>query len=160
MAAKFPKRVYTFDEVERARKLVESGYKHRLTIKGSDPFRSRVREAFKLVKIAGFYDFLRTYIGRLVEIDGFSQLHEAESAIWANEHLSENPVEAAGFFVQKAFLMKEFLQGRPYYGGKAETRSTEKRIEFLRVLNKRSKTDVVRRKCETLLRRWAETPFP
>jgi hypothetical protein len=157
---KFPKRVYTVDEVEKARELVESGYKHRLTIKGSDSFKNQVREALELVKVAGFYDFLRAHIGRIVEIDGFSQLHEAECAIWANAQLVKNPVEASGFFVQKAFLMREFIQGKPHYGGAAEAQSTVKRIEFLGVLKAKSRSEAVRRKCEALLRRWAETPFP
>ncbi len=160
MTVKFPKRVYTFDEVEKARQFVESGHRHRLTIKGGNSFKSRARGAIRLVKTAGFYDFLRTYIRRIVEIDGFSQLHEAESAIWTNEQLLKNPVEAAGFFVQKAFSMKEFLEGRPHYGGEAEARSNERRTAFLRILRKKSKSDIVKRRCETLLSRWAETPFP
>jgi hypothetical protein len=119
MSSRFPRRVYTAEEVEKARRLTESGHKHRLAIKGNPGFKGRVKEALKHVKTAGYYGFLRTYIKQIVEIDGFSQLHEAEASIWANMQLLENPVEAAGFFAQKASQMKEFLEGKVHYGGEA-----------------------------------------
>lgn len=153
----FPKRVYTIDEVDKARELVESGYKHRVIIKGNPHFKKEVKEALKHVKVARFYDFLRTYIREIVEIDGFSQLRETEAAIWANNHLSKNSVEAAGFFVQKAFQMREFLEGKPYYGGTAEARSVNKRIEFLTALRKQSKNPKIREKCGKLLEMWADS---
>lgn len=159
MVPDFPKRVYTFKEVEKARKLVESGYKHRLTIKGKPGFKKRAKEALKHVRTAGFYGFLRSYIRRIVEIEGFSQLREAETAIWANMQLLENPIESAGFFVQKAFQMKEYLEGRLYYGGAAEARSVEKRIEFLKALKEKTKDNGVKKECEKLLKRWAESTF-
>jgi hypothetical protein len=159
MISDFPKRVYTVEEVEKARKLVESGYKHRLTVKGEPSFKKRAKEALKHVKTAGFYGFLRTYIRRIVEIEGFSQLREAETAIWTNTQLLENPIEAAGFFVQKAFQMKEFLEGKLYYGGAAEARSVEKRIEFLKALKEKSKNRSVKKECEKILKRWAESTF-
>lgn len=159
MVSDFPKRVYTIDEVEKARKLVESGYKHRLIVKGNLHFKKKVKEALNYVKIAGFYDFLRTYIRQIVEIDGFSQLREAETAIWANMQLLENLIEAAGFFVQKASQMKEFLEGKLYYGGAAEARSVEKRIEFLEALGMRSKNSAVKKECKEILKRWAESTF-
>ncbi|MFP3985641.1 MAG: hypothetical protein ACLFU9_06735 [Candidatus Bathyarchaeia archaeon] len=155
----FPKRVYTEKEVRKARKLVESGHKHRLTIKGTSHFKERMKEALEHVKTAGVYDFLRTYIKRIVEIDGFSQLRESEAAIWANKQLAENPVEAAGFFVQKAWQMKEFLEGKMYYGGAAEARSVEKRVEFLKALETKSNNPAVKKECERLLKRWAESTF-
>ncbi len=159
MTPDFPKRVYTFEEVEKARKLVESGYKHRLTIKGRPGFKKRVKEALQHVKTAGFYIFLRSYIKRIVEIEGFSQLREADIAIWANMQLLENPIEAAGFFVQKAFQMKQFLEGKSYYGGAAEARSIERRIQFLKALKERSADSSVEKACEALLKRWAESTF-
>jgi hypothetical protein len=156
---RFPKRVYTEDEVEQARKLVEAGYKHRIRTKGSPTFRKRVRDALQHVKEAGFYDFLRTYIGQIVEIDGFSQLRESEAAIWANDQLLNAPVEAAGFFVQKAYQMKEFLEGQLYYGGAAEARSVEKRIAFLESLELRSHDMRVKKECANRLKQWAESTF-
>ena len=157
--ARFPERVYTRDEVEQARKLVEAGYKHRISAKGTPSFRKRVRNALQHVKKAGFYDFLRAYIGQIVEIDGFSQLRESEAAIWANAQLLNAPVEAAGFFVQKAYQMNEFLEGKLYYGGAAEARSVEKRIEFLESLKRRSNNILVKKECVDRLKQWAESTF-
>ena len=159
MVSGFPKRVYTVDEVEKARKLVQSGYKHRLAVRGSPLFKKKVKEALRHVKTAGFYDFLRSYIKQIIEIDGFSQLREAEVAIWANMHLLGNPIEAAGFFIQKALHMKEFLDGTLHYGGPAEARGVEKRIEFLKVLRLKSKNHAVKKECEKILKRWAESTF-
>jgi hypothetical protein len=152
----FPKRVYTVDEVEKARKLVESGFKHKLSVEGNSVFKQEVEKVLEHVKTARFYDFLRTYIKQIVEIDGFSQLREAEAAIWANILLVENPVEAAGFLVQKAWQMKEFLEGKLYYGGAAEARGVEKRLEFLRALKTKSENIMVKNECEEILRRWTE----
>ena len=159
MVPRFPKRVYTADEVKKASKLIESGYKHRLTIKGDQAFRNKAREALKHVKTAGYYELLRTYIRQIVEIDGFSQLRESEAAVWANKHLLKNPIEAAGFFVQKASQMQEFLEGKLYYGGAAEARSVEKRIEFLKALKLESNELAVKSECERILERWAESTF-
>ncbi|MCK4223432.1 hypothetical protein KAX01_03955 [Candidatus Bathyarchaeota archaeon] len=153
----FPKRVYTVNEVGKARKLVESGYKHRVTIKGNPDFKREAKEALKHVKTARFYDSFRTYIREIVEIDGFSQLRETEAAIWVNGHLLRNSVEAAGFFVQKAFQMREFLEGKLYYGGAAEARNVDKRIEFLNALRKWSKNPTVKDKSGELLEMWAES---
>ncbi len=157
--ARFPKRVYTEEEVEKARKLVVSGYKHKLNVKGSPVFKEDARKALRYIKTAGFYEFLRTYLKRIVEINGFSQLRESEAAIWANIQLMENPVNAAGFFIQKAWQMKEFLEGKQYYGGTAEARSIEKRIEFLKTLEARSKNPVVKKECRENLKQWAESTY-
>lgn len=159
MASRFPKRVYTTEELEEARRFVKSGLKHRLVLRGDADFKKQMGKTLGHVKTAGFYDFLRTYIRRIVEIDGFSQLREGEAAIWANMQLLVNPIEAAGFLVQKAFLMKNFLEGKPYYGGAAEARSVEKRIEFLKVLKARTRSRVVREECAKILKSWAESTF-
>ena len=155
----FPKRVYTEEEVEKARKLVESGYKHQLTVEGNLSFKEQVQKILDLVKTGGYYDFLRTYIRQIVEIGGFSQLREAEVAIWANMHLLKTPVEAAGFFIQKAWQMKEFLEGKLYHGGAAEARSIEKNIEFLKALKTKSQDNAVKTECERVLKRWADSTF-
>jgi hypothetical protein len=159
MASHFPKRLYTAEELEKAKKFVKSGLKHQLVLRGNPDFKKQMGKALGHIKTAGFYDFLRTYIKRIVEIDGFSQLREDEAAIWTNIQLLANPIEAAGFLVQKAFLMKEFLEGKPYYGGAAEARSIEKRIEFLKALKVRTKSRVVKEECEKILKSWAESTF-
>ena len=156
---KFPKRVYTIEEVERARELIEKGYKHRLRIKGSPDFKQKVREALGLIKTAEYYDFLRTYIRQVIEIEGFSQLRESEVAVWANEYTVEDPIEGAGFLIQKAHQMKDYIEGRLYYD-KGETNAVRKRIQFLEALKNKSRNQTVKKKCEESLKRWTETPFP
>ena len=152
----FPERIYTEEEVKKARELVEKGYKHRLTCVGSPAFKEKVKKAFELIKVAGFHDFVRTYIRTVKEIDGLTQLRQADAAIWANTYAVENPVDAAGLFVQKANHMKEYLEGKLYYGGAAEKRSYEKRVEFLKALETKSKDEWVRGECEKTLRLWKE----
>jgi hypothetical protein len=153
----FPRRVYTNEEVKKAKELIDKGYKHRIITRGSQGFKQKVREALKLVKTAGYYDFLRTYIRYVVEIDGLTQLRESEAAIWANKYAVENPVDAASLFVQKAHYMKEYLENKLYYGGKAEKRSVEKRIEFLEALKSKSHIKDVKEECERLLKLWDES---
>ncbi|MEM2105171.1 MAG: hypothetical protein QXV21_01715 [Candidatus Bathyarchaeia archaeon] len=153
----FPKRVYTYDEVKKAKELIDKGYKHRLMTRGSQAFKQKVKEALKLVKTAGYYNFLRTYIHYIIEIDGLTQLRESEAAIWANKYAVENPVDAASLFVQKASHMKEYLESKLYYGGAAEKRSVEKRIEFLEALKRKSRSKEVKGECERLLKLWSES---
>ena len=153
----FPERVYTKDEVRRAKELIDKGYKHRLKITGTKEFKEKAREALKLVKTAGYYDFLKTYIRGIIEIDGLTQLRESEAAIWANKYAVKNPVDAASLFIQKAFHMKEFLEGKMYYGGQAEKRSDEERMRFLEVLKNKTSKEEVREECERLLTLWNES---
>ncbi|MEM3730265.1 MAG: hypothetical protein QW667_02010 [Candidatus Bathyarchaeia archaeon] len=153
----FPERIYTEDEVQKARELINKGYKHRLRVKGSPNFKEKVRRALALVKTAGYYDFLRTYIRQIIEIDGLTQLRESEASIWANRYAVENPVDAASLFIQKANHMKEYLESKLYYGGAAEKRSVEKRIEFLKVLKMKSRKKEIREECERLLEQWSES---
>jgi hypothetical protein len=153
----FPKRVYTYGEVKAAKELIDKGYKHRLIIRGSQAFKQKVKEALGLISIAGYYDFLRTYIRCITEIDGLTQLRESEATIWANKYAVENPVDAASLFVQKAHHMKEYLESKLYYGGKAEKRSIEKRIEFLEALKSKSNEKNVKEECERLLKFWNES---
>jgi hypothetical protein len=153
----FPNRVYTDEEVRVARELVEKGYRHRITIEGSPEFRQKVRRALELVKIAGYYDFLRTYIRKIKEIDGLTQLRNADAAIWANVYAVESPVDAASIFLQKANHMQEYLELKHYYGGEAEKRSVAKRIEFLEVLKGKSREKEVIAECERLLGLWRDS---
>ena len=153
----FPERVYTKNEVKKAKELIDKGYKHRLTTKGTKEFKQKVRDALKLVKTAGYYDFLKTYIRSIIEIDGLTQLRESEAAIWANKYAVKNPVDAASFFIQKAYHMKEYLEGKLYYGGEAEKRSCEERIHFLEVLKKKTRKKEIKKECERLLNLWSES---
>jgi len=155
---KFPERVFTEEEVRRAREIIEEGYKHRLQVKGSPQFKKDVKEALKQIKTAGYYDFLRTYIRQIVEIEGFSQLHEADSAIWANTPMLVDRVDAASYMVQKAQQMKDYIEGKLYYGT-GEATAMQKRVEFLEVLKKKSRNRHVKDRCKELLKKWSESKF-
>jgi hypothetical protein len=155
----FPERVYTTEEVKSAKTLVDKGYKHNLVIEGSTEFTQKVSQALELIKTAGYFDFLRTYLRKIMEIDGISQLRENEVAIWAGKFAVENPVDAASLFIQKAYHMKEFLEGELYYGGNAEKRSVAKRVEFLESLKDRTSDKVVKEECERLLEMWKDSSF-
>ena len=65
----FPERVYTQKEVKTAREMVNNGYKHNLTVEGSPNFEKKVNETLELIKTAGYYEFFRTYIRKIMEID-------------------------------------------------------------------------------------------
>jgi len=153
---KFPERVFTEEEVKRVKDLIAKGYKHRLKIEGSAEFKSGLRKVLSLIKIAGYYDFLRTYIRQIEEIEGFSQLHEADAVIWANMPMLVDIVDAASYLVQKAQQMKDYIEGKLYYGT-GEVTAIEKRLEFLEKLREKSKSQDVKKKCEELLKRWSET---
>ena len=154
---KFPERVYTEKEVKTARELVNKGYKHNLAVVGSAKFCQKVNEALELVKTAGYYEFLRTYIRKIVEIDGLTQLRETEAAMWASKFAVENPVDAASLMIQKANQMKKYIEGELYYGGTAEQRSVEKRIQFLEVLKDKSREESVKEECARLLQMWEDS---
>ena len=152
----FPERIYTTEEVKEAINQIQKGYKHNLTIKGSPGFKEKVEQAIEHIKTAEYYDFLRTYIREITEIDGLTQLHEAEAAIWANKYAVDNPVDAASLFIQKANHMKEYLEGELYYGGLAEKRSVTKRLEFLKTLKEKSSRAEIKEECERLLKSWKD----
>jgi hypothetical protein len=152
----FPERVYTQEEVDRARELVQKGYKHALRIEGSQLFRDKMKQVLELIKTAGYFDFLRTYIRQIIEMEGFSQLHEADAAIWANMSMLIDPVDAASYVVQKAQQMRDYLEGRLYYGT-GEMAAIEKRLEFIRVLSNKTESEIVRNRCNELLKKWADT---
>ena len=153
----FPEKVYTAEEVKTAKSLVDQGYKHNLEVEGSADFKEKVNHAFGLIKTAGYYDFLRAYIRKIIEIDGITQLRETEVAIWANKFAVENTVDAASLFIQKAYHMKEYLEGELYYGGNAEKRSVAQRMEFLASLLEKSKDKNVKEECQRLLQLWKES---
>lgn len=153
---KFPKKVYTEKEVEKAKELIESGYKHELKVEGTSEFKKKVNQALNLLKVAKYYELVRTYIREIIEIDGLTQLRETEAILWANKFAVENPVDAASLFVQKTNHMKEYIEGKEYYGGQAEKRSVDKRIKFLEILEKESKDISIKDECKRLLKMWEE----
>ena len=153
----FPDRVYTSEEVKKAKTLVDEGYKHNLIVEGTPEFRKQVNQAIELIRTSGYFDFLQSYIRMIMEIDGITQLRETEVAIWANKFAVENPVDAASLFIQKAYHMKEYLEGELYYGGNAEKRSVTKRIEFLQTLKDKTGDKDVKTECDRLLEMWKES---
>jgi YHS domain-containing protein len=153
----FPERIYTDEEVRQARILIERGYKHQITIRGNPGFKQKVREALGLLKTAEFYDFVRTYIRSIEEIDGLTQLRQAAATIWANQYAVQNPVDGASVFVQKAAQMKEYIEGKTYYGAAAEKRSGQKRIEFLETLATKSDLKKITEECRKLIQIWKES---
>jgi hypothetical protein len=153
----FPEKIYTVQEVKTAKKLIDQGYKHELTVKGTEEFKQKISRILELVKTAGYYDFLRTYIRQIIEIDGLTQLRETEAAIWANKFAVENPVDAASLFIQKTYHMKQYLDGELYYGGSSETLTVEKRIGFLEELKNKTAEKAVKDECERLLKMWEES---
>jgi len=155
----FPERVYTVEEVQQARELIGNGYKHSLIIEGKPDFKQKVEEILNLVKTADYYDFFRTYIKKIVEIEGLTQLRESEVAIWASKYTIADPVDAASLFIQKAQQMKDYIDGKLYYE-MAELKAIKKRIEFLEKLKEKSNNHAVKKSCEELLKRWSETTFP
>ena len=153
----FPKKVYTAQEVKKAKKLIAQGYKHDLAVEGTSEFKQKISRILELVKTAGCYDFLRTYIRQIIEIDGLTQLRETEAAIWANKFAVENPVDAASLFIQKTHHMKQYIDGDLYYGGTSEKLTVEKRIEFLAALKNKTDEKEIKDECERLLKMWEES---
>ncbi len=154
---KFPEKVYTETEHKTAKKLIDKGYKHELTVEGESEFQQKANRILDLIKTAGYYDFFRTYIRHIKEIDGLTQLRETEVAIWANKFAVENPVDAASLFIQKAYHMKQYIDGELYYGGLSEKQTVERRIEFLKALKSKTNESEVKEECERLLQLWAES---
>ena len=155
----FPERVYTKEEVKQARDLIQNGYKHDLEAKGSPEFVARVNKALQLIETAGYCDFVRTYIRVIREITGLSQLREEEAAIWFNVKALDDPVEDAGFIIQKTQQMKDFIDGKLYYET-GEIRAVNKRMEFIENLKDKADDPALKKKCEENLKRWKEEPFP
>jgi hypothetical protein len=150
----FPEKVFTGKELKAAKGLVDKGYKHNLIVEGEPAFTKKVNEALGLIRNAGYYEYLRTYIRSIREIDGMTQLRQAEVAVWANKFAVDNPIDAASLLIQKAYHMQEYLEGKLYYGGAAEKRSIAKRIEFLQALKEKSQDSEVKEECERLLELW------
>ena len=119
----------------------------------------KTREALKLIEEAGYYDFLRTYIREIREIDGLSQLRECDSSIWANIYAVQNAVDAACFFMQKAWQMKNYIEGKMYYGHLGETLIANKLMQFLRELKNKAVSDKVKEECSKIIKLREENVF-
>ncbi len=155
----FPDRIYTYEEIQLAKSLIEKGHRHRLRVVGNPIFREKTIKGLRLIKTAGYYIFLRTYIKRIAEVQGFSQLREVDSEIWANIYTVENAVEAASFLIQKAWQMRMYLEGKPHYDNIGEKDAVKKRLEFLESLAKRTRNSSVKEECKKRLRLWDESKF-
>lgn len=155
----FPERVYTKDEVKQAKQAIDNGYKHDLKTKGTKEFTKKVEQALQLIKTAGYYEFLRTYIRTIREIEGLSQLREQEAAIWFNVKALDDPIDDAGFIIQKAQQMKDFIEGRLYYET-AEIKAVNKRMEFVETLKEKTDDSDLKKRCTENLKKWNEQPFP
>jgi hypothetical protein len=155
----FPERIYTKEEVNQARELINNGYKHETQIDGSNDFITKVGKALDLISSAGYCDFVQTYIRVIREISGLSQLREEDAAIWFNVKALDDPVDDAGFIIQKTQQMKDFIEGKLYYET-AEIKAVNKRIEFVEALKNKTKDANIKKKCEENLIRWKEQPFP
>ena len=142
--------------MDKARELIQEGYKHALMIEGSRQFKDKMQQVLELVTVADYYDFVRTYLREIIEMEGFSQLHESDAALWANMSMLDDVVNAASYVVQKAQQMKDYLGGNLYYGT-GEIAAIEKRLEFLRALRSKSRREEVKVRCEELLKEWADT---
>ena len=152
----FPERVFTEEEVKQARELIEKGHRHKLQVTGSQEFKKKITEILDLIRTAGYYEFLTTYIREIKEIEGLSQLHEADVVIWANMQMLVDPVDAASFIVQKVQQMKDYIEGRLYYGA-GEMAAIEKRLEFLEKLKENSRSKEIKQRCDELLKQWEDT---
>ena len=151
--------MFTTEELEQARRLIEGGYKHRVRVQGSTRFRQNVKEALGLMKTAKYYNFFRTYIRKIVEINGLSQLRETDALLWVNADVVAEPLEAACFFVQKAEQMKRYVEGKLYYGGIEEARAVQKCVDFLNELKTRSRRKEIRDRVDRSLRLFTDSVF-
>lgn len=150
MSTKFPERVYTLEELLKARELIRKGYKHELEVEGSDEFKLKVNTALKMIHTACYLDYLKTYIKSIVEINGVSQLRETDATIWANIYTVKNSIEAAAYIIEKVKRMKNYIEGEPY-SEVEEIEAVEKSVEFLRSLRNNSQDDLVKNRCDEII---------
>lgn len=152
---RFPRRIYTVEEFFKARRSIEGGHKHRLRISGGPCFKKKIKVILSLIKKVGYYDFLRIYIRKLSEIEGLSQLREAEATIWLNSYVVSNPIEGARFIIQKSYQMKAYLDGKQYYQ-KGEQPAIDMSIVFLKKLEEKLTDVQLKDICKELIKKWTE----
>lgn len=153
----FPNRIYTEEEVQLARTLIEKGHRHHIIVEGSADFKQKAKQALALIDVAGYNDFFSAYIRKIEEVDGLSQLRQASATIWASKYAVKNTVDAASLFIQKASQVKEYLEKKLYYGAEAEKRAVKTRIEFLETLKRKSQEKETVEESERLLNMWKES---
>ena len=151
MGEAFPERLLTEEEIRRALELIRAGHRHEITIKGSEDFVRAVEGVLELVDTAGYGDLIRAYIRSVVQVEGFSQLRPEEAAVWLNMETLANPVLAASLLVQKALQMKNYLEGRPFYGHRCEMEVSRARYEFVRALKEKCRDERIRDLCDAIL---------
>ena len=149
----FPERIYTQDELEKARVAVESGYRHDIRVIGNPQFNNKVSPIMELIRLSGYQELLRTFIREIRQIEGVSQLRETEASIWLNQKTLENPIEGARFIMQKAFQMESYIKGEAWYI-MGELPAVRRSIDFLRELRNRLKDTELRAKCSQVLDEW------
>ncbi|MFH0897046.1 MAG: hypothetical protein V1850_03230 [Candidatus Bathyarchaeota archaeon] len=153
--AKFPRQIDTVSEFMTAREALAEGYKHRLRVVGDSEFKKNIEAILDLIRVAGYVEFLRTYIRSMREIEGLSQLREAEAMIWLNDYMVGNPFEGARFVIQKAEQMKGYLDGKRYYN-LGEISAVRVSIVFLEKLKSSLNDEAARAQCEEVLRQWKD----
>jgi hypothetical protein len=139
----------------RARKSIEEGHIHRLRIIGQSTFKNKVKETLSLIKKVKYYTILRTYIRKICEIEGLSQLRETEATIWLNNHVLNNPIESARFIIQKTYQMKAYLDGERYYL-KGELPAINASITFLQKLEEKLINKKMKAQCHQAIKQWTE----
>ena len=149
----FPDRIYTIEDFKRAKTCIDNGYKHQLKITGSPSFSNSIKQILELISKADYYEFLRTYIRTITEIEGISQLREADATIWLNTDIVKDIVEGGRFIIQKAEQMKNYLSGEQHYE-KGEISAIKKSIEFLQSLRKKQLTEELKDKCDETIKLW------
>jgi len=139
----------------RARKSIEEGHMHRLRVIGQSTFKNKVKETLSLIKKVKYYTILRTYIRKICEIEGLSQLRETEATIWLNNYVLNNPIESARFIIQKTYQMKAYLDGERYYL-KGELPAINASITFLQKLEEKLINKKMKAQCHETIKQWTE----
>jgi hypothetical protein len=149
----FPERIYTLDELKEARAAIASGYKHEVRVVGNPQFNNRVSMITELIKLAGYWELLKTFIREIRLTEGVSQLRETEASIWLNQMTLENPIEGARFIMQKVFQMQSYIEGKAWYI-MGELPAVKKSICFLKELRSRLQDTELKAKCSQILDEW------
>ena len=149
----FPERIYTLDELKEARAAIAGGYKHDIRVVGDLQFKDKISLISDLIKLAGYWELLKTFIREIRLTEGVSQLRETEASIWLNQMTLENPIEGARFIMQKAFQMQSYIEGNEWYI-MGELPAVKKSICFLEELKSRLQDAELKAKCSQILDEW------
>ena len=133
------------------------GYKHNITVEGSAEFKEKINQVLELIKTAGYFEFFRAYIRKIMEIDGLTNFAKRKWLSGQTNLPLKTQWMRRACLCRRLISMKEYLEGELYYGGNAEKRSVAKRVEFLQVLKDKSDDKNVKEECERLLQMWKES---